>query len=122
MRKLKLDELGRLSTEEFRKSKKTPFVLVLDSIRSLNNVGSAFRTADAFRIEKIILSGITGHPPHREIQKTALGATESVEWVYIQDAVEAVKQLKTEGFKIISFEQTTESVPLNKLEIEHILV
>ena len=118
MRKLKLDELGRLSTQEFRSVPKVPFVLVLNNIRSLNNVGSAFRTADAFRIEKVILSGITGKPPHREIQKTALGATETVEWSYEKEGVEAVKKLKNQGYKIISVEQTTESIPLHRLEIE----
>ncbi len=82
MKKLSMEELERLSVEEFKEIKKSPIVLVLDNVRSLNNVGSAFRTADAFRIEKIYLCGITGTPPHRDIQKTALGATESVEWEY----------------------------------------
>ena len=118
MRKLKLEELGRLSPQEFRNSPKVPFVLVLNNIRSLNNVGSAFRTADAFRIEKVILCGITGKPPHREIQKTALGATETVEWSYEIDGVEVVKKLKNQGYRIISVEQTTKSIPLHHFKIE----
>lgn len=112
MRKLKLEELNRLSEEEFKKAPKNNFVLVLDSVRSLNNVGSAFRTADAFRAEKVYLCGITGTPPHREINKTALGATESVDWEYVPEALELVKRLKSEGWKIISLEQTTFSTSL----------
>ncbi|WP_333818592.1 RNA methyltransferase [Ohtaekwangia sp.] len=112
MKKLKLDELGRISVDEFKDADKLSVCIVLDNIRSLHNVGSAFRTADAFRIEKIYLTGITGTPPHREIQKTALGATESVEWHYISEAADAVKQLKADGYKIIIIEQTTESIAL----------
>jgi 23S rRNA (guanosine2251-2'-O)-methyltransferase len=114
MRKLSTEELNRLSVEEFRKAEKLPMVLVLDNIRSLNNVGSAFRTADAFLLEKIFLCGITGQPPHREINKTALGATESVSWEYRQDAASLVEILREEGYLIIAVEQTDRGIPLNK--------
>lgn len=112
MKKLKLEELGRISIDEFKDSEKLPICLVLDNIRSLHNVGSTFRTADAFRIEKIFLTGITGTPPHREIQKTALGATESVAWEYAENPADVAKLLKTQGYKIVIVEQTTESIPL----------
>ena len=112
MKKLKLDELGRISVDEFKEAEKMPICIVLDNIRSLHNVGSAFRTADAFRIEKIYLTGITGTPPHREIQKTALGATESVAWNYVEKPVEAIQTLKALGYTIVIIEQTTESKPL----------
>ena len=112
MKKLKLEELGRISVDEFKSSEKLPVCIVLDNIRSLHNVGSAFRTADAFRIEKIFLTGITGTPPHREIQKTALGATESVAWEYIEKPDDAVKQLRAAGYRIVIIEQTSASVPL----------
>lgn len=112
MKKLKIEELGRISIDEFKGADKLPVCLVLDNIRSLHNVGSAFRTADGFRLEKIFLTGITGTPPHREIQKTALGATESVEWVYIEKPVDAVSALKAEGYKILIIEQTTASISL----------
>lgn len=118
MRKLKLEELGRLSNEDFKKAEKTPYVLILDDVRSLNNVGSAFRTSDAFRIEKIILAGITGKPPHREIQKTALGATESVQWEYEPNVLQSIQSLKKSGYKIICLEQTTESIPLHKVKVK----
>src|SRR5688572_14745071 len=95
MKKLKLEELGRISVDQFKESRKLPVCLVLDNVRSLHNVGSAFRTADAFRLEKIFLTGITGTPPHREIQKTALGATESVDWVYAEHTAEALKSLRS---------------------------
>lgn len=113
MKKLKLDELGRITVDEFRDAEKIPVCVVLDNIRSLHNVGSAFRTADAFRIETIFLTGITGTPPHREIQKTALGATESVHWKYVENPLEAITELKTAGYKVIIVEQTTESIPLH---------
>lgn len=109
-----MDELNRLTTEEFREAGKTPLVLILDNVRSLNNVGAAFRTADAFRIEKIYLCGITGTPPHREINKTALGATESVEWEYAENTVEVIKRLKRNGYEIAALEQVTHSVPLHR--------
>ena len=118
MKKLKLDELGRMSIDQFKEAEKIPVCILLDNVRSLHNVGSAFRTADAFRIEKIYLTGITGTPPHREIHKTALGSTESVAWEYIESAEQAAKKLKTENYKIIVIEQTTESVPLQKFQPE----
>ena len=114
MKKLKLDELGRISIDEFKEADKLPFCIVLDNVRSLHNVGSAFRTADAFRIEKIFLTGITGTPPHREIQKTALGATESVPWEYVENTSSLVSRLKNEGYSIVIVEQTSESIPLQK--------
>jgi 23S rRNA (guanosine2251-2'-O)-methyltransferase len=116
MKKLKLDELGRISVDEFKESKKLPVCILLDNVRSLHNVGSTFRTADAFKIEKIILTGITGTPPHREIQKTALGSTESVSWEYVENAALGAQNLKTEGYKIVAIEQTNESKPLQEFE------
>lgn len=118
MKKLKLEELGRISTEEFKKAEKLPVCLVLDNVRSMHNVGSAFRTADSFRIEKIYLTGITGTPPHREIQKSALGATETVDWGYAQSTAELVKKLKSEGFTICIIEQTTESQALDSYMLQ----
>lgn len=118
MRKLKLDELGRVSVDQFKSAEKLPVCIVLDNIRSLHNVGSAFRTADAFKAEKIFLTGITGTPPHREIHKTALGATESVPWQYDPEAAVAVRRLKDEGYTIVIIEQTTESLPLQKFNPE----
>ena len=112
MRKLKNEELDRLSIEAFKEAEKIPLVLVLDNVRSLNNIGSAFRTADAFLIEKIYLCGITGQPPHREINKTALGATDSVAWEYKKDTLSLVKALKEEGFTIFSIEQAENSISL----------
>jgi tRNA G18 (ribose-2'-O)-methylase SpoU len=118
MKKLSMEELERLSIEEFKEMKKSPIVLVLDNIRSLNNVGSAFRTGDAFRVEKILLCGITGTPPHRDIQKTALGATESVEWEYLLNTTIAVEKLKSEGYTICALEQVDRSVMLDKFEVK----
>lgn len=118
MKKLKLEELGRISVDQFKNSDKIPVCIVLDNVRSLHNVGSAFRTADAFLIEKIFLTGITGRPPHREIEKTALGATESVEWSYMENPEQAVDLLKKNGYKIVAVEQTTASIPLQKFNIE----
>jgi 23S rRNA (guanosine2251-2'-O)-methyltransferase len=109
-----MNELNRLELEEFKKVEKNPIIVFLDNVRSLHNVGSAFRTADAFRVEKILLCGITGTPPNREIHKTALGATESVSWEYHQTSIEAVKKLKEDGWKIIVLEQTSNSIPLQK--------
>lgn len=113
MKKLSMEDLDRLSVEEFRNTEKSPIAIVLDNIRSLNNVGSAFRTADAFRINKIYLCGITGTPPHRDIQKTALGATESVEWEYSLNTVEAIEKLKAQGYQICALEQVDRSVMLH---------
>jgi tRNA G18 (ribose-2'-O)-methylase SpoU len=114
MKKLKLEELGRISVDEFKASDKLPVCIVLDNIRSLHNVGSAFRTADAFRLEKIYLTGITGTPPHREIEKSALGATRSVDWEYIERTDTLMKKLKEEGYTIVIIEQTTTSQPLHQ--------
>lgn len=110
MRKLSMEELGRLTAEEFRAAGKFPVVAVLDNIRSMHNVGSIFRTADAFRIEKMLLCGYTPVPPHRDIQKTALGATETVSWEYEPSAKAAVQNLKAEGYKIFSVEQAEKSI------------
>lgn len=114
MRKLKNEELGRLSIEDFKTTEKIPVVLILDNVRSLNNVGSAFRTADAFLIEKIYLCGITGTPPHREINKTALGATDAVDWEYHKNTLELVKTLKEEGYTVYSIEQAEKSTYLDR--------
>jgi tRNA G18 (ribose-2'-O)-methylase SpoU len=114
MKKLKLEELGRISVSEFKEVKKIPVAIILDNVRSLHNVGSAFRTADAFRIEKIFLTGITGTPPHREIQKTALGATESVVWEYAESTAAVVSRLRQEGYTIVAVEQTDTSTPLQE--------
>jgi len=112
MKKLKNSELERKSVDEFKTSQKIPVVVVLDNIRSLNNVGSVFRTSDAFRIEQIYLCGITAKPPHREIHKTALGATDSVEWTYVEDTKQAIAKLKENGYSILSIEQADKSMKL----------
>lgn len=117
MRKLLNEELNRLSKEEFKQSDKSPILIVLDSVRSLYNVGSVFRTADAFRVEAIYLCGITATPPHREIHKTALGADETVTWKYFKTAEEAVTELKGNGWKIAAIEQAEGSVGLNKFQL-----
>jgi tRNA G18 (ribose-2'-O)-methylase SpoU len=117
MRKLLNSELERKSVGQYRLSKKSPFVIVLDNIRSQSNVGSIFRTADAFLTEAVYLCGITACPPHREIQKTALGATESVPWKYYASTKEAVSDLRAEGFKIIAVEQAEGSVELQDLHV-----
>ncbi len=112
MRKLSMDELGRKTVAEFKEAKKNPVVVVLDNIRSMHNVGSVFRTADAFLIEAICLCGYTPQPPHRDIHKTALGATESVDWLYLPTALEAVQQLKENGYKVYGIEQAEGSISL----------
>jgi len=112
MKKLSMSELGRIDVSAFKSAEKLPVVIVLDNVRSLHNVGSTFRTADAFRIEKIFLTGITGTPPHREIEKTALGATDSVAWEYVEKPEAAIEKLKTQGYQIVAVEQTTESISL----------
>jgi len=117
MRKLLNEELGRKSVEQFRNSEKSPFVIVLDNVRSHNNVGSIFRTADAFLTEAVYLCGITAKPPHREIQKTALGATESVVWKYFPETSEAIHSLKENGYKIIGIEQAEGSVELQDMRV-----
>ncbi len=116
-RKLANDELNRIDVENFKKAEKTPIVVVLDNIRSLNNIGSVFRTADAMAIEAVYLCGITAQPPHREINKTALGATESVDWKYFESTEAAVDSLKASGHKVLSIEQTENSIFLNEFEV-----
>ena len=117
-RKLSTDELNRLSPADFQKSKKLPFVVVLDNIRSANNVGSVFRSADSFGLSGVVLCGITAQPPHRDIQKTALGATETVNWKYSESAQAAVEELKSEGYQVLSVEQTSNSQMLAELEMK----
>lgn len=113
MRKLKNSELERLSVDEFKNTKKTPIIIVLDNIRSLNNIGSVFRTCDAFLIEKIYLCGITAQPPHKDIHKTALGSTETVIWEYVENTIELVKKLQTENIIVCSIEQAENATMLN---------
>lgn len=108
-----MDELNRVSVDDFKNQEKLPVVVVLDSVRSLHNVGSIFRTSDGFAVEKICLCGITGQPPHREIEKTALGATQSIRWEYFREVTDAILQLKAEGYTIIAIEQAENSVMLN---------
>jgi len=117
MRKLTMDELNRKTVSQFKDSEKIPLVAVLDNIRSMHNVGSVFRTADAFLLERIFLCGYTPRPPHRDIQKTALGATETVKWNYVETAVEAVKLLKSEDYLVYAIEQAEGSVPLHSFSI-----
>lgn len=112
-RKLENSELERLDVEGFKVAEKTPIIIILDNIRSLNNIGSVFRTADAFLVKKIYLCGITATPPHKDIRKTALGATESVDWEYRKDTLELVEQLKQEGVKAIAVEQAENATMLN---------
>jgi len=118
MRKLKNSELGRINIEEFKKAKKIPLIVVLDNIRSLNNIGSVFRTSDAFLIEKIYLCGITAKPPHKDIHKTALGATESVDWEYVDDTLQLIEKLKNSQIKIVSIEQAENSTMLQDFILE----
>lgn len=117
-RKLKNSELERKSVEEFKEAKKTPIIIILDNVRSLNNIGSVFRTADAFLIKKIYLCGITATPPHKDIQKTALGATDTVDWEYRKNALKLVNELKAEGIKVYSIEQAEGAVMLDDFEPE----
>jgi 23S rRNA (guanosine2251-2'-O)-methyltransferase len=114
MRKLTMDELGRMSVDEFKQAPKNPVMVVLDNIRSMHNVGSVFRTADAFLAEGICLCGYTPQPPHRDIHKTALGATETVDWMYFPTTLEAVQALKERGYHIYAVEQTEGSTSLEK--------
>ncbi len=116
-KKLKLEELGRIDVETFKETTKTPLVVVLDNVRSMHNVGAIFRTADAFLLEKIVLCGITPQPPHREIHKAALGATESVDWIYEENISTALQNLKAENFKIIGIEQTSNSEKITDFPI-----
>jgi 23S rRNA (guanosine2251-2'-O)-methyltransferase len=114
--KLKLEELGRVDVEGFKQQEKLPVTVVLDSIRSMHNVGSVFRTSDGFAVERIMLCGITAQPPHREIEKTALGATQSINWSYFSDVKEALQQLREEGYEIIAVEQAENSISLNEYQ------
>jgi|TARA_R110002096_G_scaffold290298_2_gene484601 tRNA G18 (ribose-2'-O)-methylase SpoU len=118
MKKLSMEELNRLSVEDYKEIEKNPIALILDNVRSLNNVGAAFRTSDAFRVNKIYLCGITGQPPHREIQKTALGATESVDWEHHENTLDVIKALKKDGYIICALEQVSHSTPLNEFKPE----
>ena len=118
MRKLRNNELGRISVSTFKKITKTPIIVVLDNIRSLNNVGAVFRTSDAFLIEKIYLCGITATPPHREIHKTALGATESVDWEYKENTLALVNELKAQGVVVAAIEQVENSVMLDEFSLD----
>jgi len=117
VRKLKLKELNRKTVEEYKTVEKLPYVVVLDNIRSAMNVGSVFRTSDAFLVKKMYLTGITAQPPHREILKTAIGSTESVDWEYYSTVEECIQELKTLGYKIFGIEQTTHSIELSTIEI-----
>lgn len=116
IRKTPNEELPRLTKEQFQQSEKTPLILVLDNVRSHLNVGSIFRTADAYLIEAIYLCGITGQPPHRDIHKTALGATDTVAWKYFANTMDAIAELKAAGYSVISIEQADKAVMLNKFE------
>jgi len=113
MRKLKLDELNRVSVSEFKAQEKLPVAVVLDNVRSMHNIGSIFRTSDGFAVEQVCLCGITAQPPHREIEKTALGATQSVNWSYFEQPLQAIKKLRAEGYLIIAIEQAENSIMLN---------
>ncbi|MBU2950596.1 TrmH family RNA methyltransferase [Tamlana agarivorans] len=118
MRKLKNSELDRLTVDDFKDAEKTPIIIVLDNIRSLNNIGSVFRTSDAFLIEKIYLCGITATPPHKDIHKTALGSTDTVDWEYIENTMDLVEKLKADGVKICAIEQAENATMLNDFEVE----
>jgi len=111
-------DLDRLSIEDYKKASKTPIIVVLDNIRSLNNIGSVFRTGDAFLIEAVYLCGYTAKPPHRDIQKTALGATESVQWEYFDTTLEAIEKLKSNGYLVASVEQTENAISLEDVSID----
>ena len=118
MKKLKLEELGRMDVAAFKAASKTPIIIVLDNIRSMNNIGSVFRSADAFAVEAIYLCGITAQPPHREIEKTALGATDSVQWKYFENTLAAIADLKAKAYHICAIEQVANSVSLAQLSID----
>lgn len=117
-RKLKITELNRISAEEFKKANKLPLVVILDNVRSLHNIGSVFRTSDAFRVECIYLCGITATPPHPEMHKTALGAEFTVDWKYVNNAVEAVDNLRQEGYVVFSVEQAENNIMLENIQLE----
>lgn len=117
-RKLQNEELNRISTEKFKEADKLPVVIILDNVRSQNNVGSVFRTSDAFRLEKIYLCGITSTPPHREIHKTALGAEDTVTWEYIEETTDVVRQLQADGYEVYAVEQAEKSSSLETFAID----
>jgi len=116
MKKISNPDLGRLTVEEYKKTEKSNIIIILDDIRSLNNVGSVFRTSDAFKVKKIYLCGITAKPPHREIQKTALGATETVEWEYRENVIELIKELKQKEVDVFAIEQVENSISLENFQ------
>lgn len=120
MRKLRNEELDRLDVDTFKRAEKTPLIIILDNVRSLNNIGSVFRTADAFLIEKIYLCGITATPPHKDIRKTALGATDSVAWEYRKNTVELIGELKSRKYTVVALEQAVNTILLNKVKIKKI--
>lgn len=115
--KLSMSDLGRMDTNDFKQSDKIPIVIILDNVRSLHNVGSVFRTADAFRIEALYLCGITGTPPHKELHKTALGATDTVNWKYYDATTDAINELKSNGYHIYCIEQTQQSIMLHQTNL-----
>jgi 23S rRNA (guanosine2251-2'-O)-methyltransferase len=117
MRQLTNDEHGRLDIEGFKSAEKNPIIVVLDNVRSLNNIGSVFRSCDAFRIEKLILCGISTPPPHRDIHKSALGAELSVIWEYFENTTDALMELKSKGFRLFAIEQTTKSISLQEFKV-----
>jgi tRNA G18 (ribose-2'-O)-methylase SpoU len=117
-RKLKNSELDRINPEEYKASEKTPLIIILDNIRSLNNIGSVFRSADAFLVKKIYLCGITAQPPHKDIQKTALGATDSVDWEYAENTLDVVSKLQSEGVFVASIEQAELAIDLNDFSVQ----
>ena len=114
-RKLSMEELHRISVQEFKEAEKLPLTVVLDNVRSQNNIGSVFRTGDAFRVERICLCGICSTPPHRDIHKTALGAEDSVDWTYYEETADCIRQLKTQGYKVYAIEQVDDSIKLDNL-------
>lgn len=116
MKKLSMDELNRMSVEDYKASEKNPLVVVLDNVRSQNNIGSVFRTCDAFRVERICLCGICSTPPHRDIHKTALGAEDSVDWSYYEETVQCVNELKERGYRVFAIEQVDDSMKLDHTE------
>ncbi|MDR1746998.1 MAG: RNA methyltransferase [Tannerella sp.] len=118
MRKLKITELNRLTVDEYRTSAKMPLTVILDNVRSMNNIGSVFRTADAFRLEAICLCGITATPPDAEIHKTALGAEDTVAWRYYKDTLAAVRDLKQQGYTVCALEQAEGSIPLEQFDVQ----
>lgn len=117
MRKLSMDELNRMTVPEFKASEKMPLTVVLDNVRSLNNIGSVFRTSDAFRVEKICLCGICSTPPHRDIHKTALGAEDSVAWQYYEETIDCVEELRQQGYLVYAIEQVDDSIMLNQFRL-----